>query len=145
MRRFVLYGLGKRSDSFIFLPTYETMGLAEGSFPLALPETLASGSYELRLLIPDPEALPLLKTVARSEPLIVLPAIRLVPVLEGGNVLRVHIQGLRAGPYRVEASESAHSWDWQTLTNGVAESGQTAEFLEPMDSGHSRHFYRVSQ
>ncbi|HKX61655.1 MAG TPA: SBBP repeat-containing protein, partial [Verrucomicrobiae bacterium] len=141
----VLYGLGERSDSFIFLPTYETMELAEGSLPLALPETLASGSYELRLLIPDPEALPLLKTAARSEPLIVLPAIKLVPVLEGGNLLRVHIQGLRAGPYRVEASESAHSWDWQTLTNGLGESGQTAEFLESMDSGHSRRFYRVSQ
>jgi len=143
--RLVLYALGERSDSFIFLPTYETMGMAEGSLAFALPETVVPGSYELRLLTPNPESPALLTTVARTDPLIVLPPIRLVPELEAANILSVRVWGLRAGPYRVEASQSLHAPDWQLVTNGLVESGQTAEFREQTGSGRPRRFFRVSQ
>ena len=140
----VLYGLGERTDSFIFLPTYETGGLGEGSAVFTLPEALVPGTYELRWLTPDPEWSPLLMTVARTEPLFVK-GITLVPSLEPGNILRVQVHGLRAGPYRVEASENVRPSNWQLLTNGTAGAGQVVEFTESTASPRLRRFYRVSQ
>ena len=99
----------------------------------------------MRLLTPDPEAPALLTTVARSEPLTVLNRIMLVPALETENVFRMRVSGLRVGPYRVEASESMLPSDWQVVTNGVLEAGQTAEFTESVASGRPWRFYRVSQ
>jgi hypothetical protein len=83
-------------------------------------------------------------TVARTEPLFVK-GITLVPSLEPGNILRVQVHGLRAGPYRVEASENVRPSNWQLLTNGTAGAGQVVEFTESTASPRLRRFYRVSQ
>jgi hypothetical protein len=141
----VLYELGERTDHFIFKPTYETMSKADGSRPIKLPETLPSGSYELRLLTPDPTAPPLLMTVARTEPLTILKRLRLVPSLEPRGVLAVRVEGLQAGPYRVEFSEDLSASTWQPLTNAVAEAGQPTEFRERLEPSRPRRFYRVVQ
>ncbi|HEY3068171.1 MAG TPA: SBBP repeat-containing protein [Methylomirabilota bacterium] len=66
-----LFPLGERSDSTNVKATYATTGGATGALALTLPGTLNSGSYELRLLTPDPNSSELLHVVARSEPIYV--------------------------------------------------------------------------
>jgi hypothetical protein len=141
----VLYGLGERTDGFIFLPTFSTGGTAAGTLPVLLPETLTPGNYELRLLTLDPEAAPLLKTVARSEPIAVLGPLTLLPTVEASGTLVVRVLGLKAGSYRIEAAENLHSPTWQLLTNAVAEAGGIGQFRERIDPARSRRFYRTSQ
>jgi hypothetical protein len=141
----VLYGLGEQTDGFIFLPTFSTGGTAAGTLPVLLPETLTPGSYELRWLTLDPEAAPLLKTVARSEPVAVLGPLTLIPAVEASGTLVVRVLGLKAGSYRIEAADNLHSPTWQLLTNAVAEAGGIGQFRERIDPARSQRFYRASQ
>lgn len=62
----VLYALGAGSESYV--AWWTTGGAAAGTVALALPTGLAHGTYELRLLTPDPNLGGLLGTVARSQP-----------------------------------------------------------------------------
>jgi hypothetical protein len=141
----VLYPLGEGSLNFIFLPNYPTTGEAAGTLPLVLPETLAPGSYELRLQATDPDFPALLKVVARSEPVSIVGGVTLWASLEPDHLLHIRIFDLRAGSYRVEASETLDSPQWQVIDAGVVESGQVAEFRESFNLNRPRRFYRVSQ
>lgn len=143
--RLILFPLGDRADSFIFLPTYETTGNAAGALLLVLPATLAPGSYELRLMTPNPVEPSLLATVARSEPLTLLRPITLVPTVESGSILRVRVNGLRPGTYKVEASETLQPLNWRVVATNTVETGPLAEFTESVNSSLPRRFYRVVQ
>lgn len=143
--RLILFPLGERADSFIFLPTYETMNQGAGTLTLLLPETLAAGSYELRLLTPNPEAPALLATVARSEPLSLLRTFALEWTREAGNALRVRVNGLQPGICHLEASDALEPLQWRVIASAQVETGQPAEFLERIDSTRPQRLYRVSQ
>ncbi len=69
----VLYPLGESADDTNAVAAYPTTGAATGSLPLTIPGTMPQGTYELRLLTPDPrpEFNSLLVVVARSEPVYV--------------------------------------------------------------------------
>lgn len=68
----ILYALG--SPSGTYAAWWTTGGAATGDLALAIPADLAHGSYELRLLTPDPNHGGQLETVARSQPIRIGPA-----------------------------------------------------------------------
>jgi hypothetical protein len=63
----ILYALGAGSEPYV--TWWTTGGGAAGTVALALPAGLPHGSYELRLLTPDPNQGGLLGAVARSQPI----------------------------------------------------------------------------
>lgn len=63
----VLYPLGGLSGAGV--TSWATGGAAAGTLTVALPANLAYGTYEIRLLSPDPNLGNLLDTVARSQPI----------------------------------------------------------------------------
>jgi hypothetical protein len=63
----ILYTLGSGSEPYV--SWWTTGGAAAGNLALALPAGLPHGSYELRLLTPDPNYGGLLQAVARSQPI----------------------------------------------------------------------------
>jgi len=77
--RLVLYALGERADNGDNDPTtqdpkivpFATNGADAGTLALTLPGTLPTGTYELRLLIQDPDSSALRVVIARSEPIYV--------------------------------------------------------------------------
>jgi len=62
----ILYTLGSTSETYV--AWWATGGGAAGTLALALPANLADGTYEIRLLTPDPGMSGLLQAVARSQP-----------------------------------------------------------------------------
>jgi hypothetical protein len=68
----ILYVLGAPSEPYV--AWWTTGGAAAGNLALTIPANLPHGSYELRLLTPDPNYGGLLTAVARSQPIRVGPA-----------------------------------------------------------------------
>jgi subtilase family serine protease len=64
-----LYTLGSLGGSFDHAASWPTTGAGAGTVSLALPGGLAFGTYELRLLSPNPDAGNLLGVIARSRPI----------------------------------------------------------------------------
>jgi hypothetical protein len=63
----ILYSLGAGGATYV--SWWTTGGGAAGTLALTLPGNLAFGSYEIRLLTPDPNQGGLLESVARSQPI----------------------------------------------------------------------------
>lgn len=64
----ILYALGASSEE-PYMAWWTTGGAAGGALALTLPAGLPHGSYEIRLLTPDPNYGGLLQSVARSQPI----------------------------------------------------------------------------
>jgi hypothetical protein len=64
-----LFPLGSWAGAYDAVASWPTGGAAGGTLPLALPLGLASGTYELRLLSPDPNNFNQPTVIARSEPI----------------------------------------------------------------------------
>jgi hypothetical protein len=136
--------LGERSDGTFLLAAYPTAGAADGILSLPLPPTLTGRAYEFRLLTLDPEFPPLLKTVARSEPLNVVVPIISVSLERPANVLRLHIRGLLPGTYHVEATDTLAPADWQIIGTLNVTNSNSAEFTGTITTASPTRFYRVS-
>src|SRR5262249_42899993 len=65
----ILYGLGSGGETYVAY--WPTGGAGAGTLTLTFPANLPFGSYELRLLSPDPNFNGLLEPVARSRPIYV--------------------------------------------------------------------------
>jgi len=143
--RILLFKLGHVADIWLFVPTFATTGEAEGTLLLPLPDDLAPGSYELRLMTPNPDATALLKVIARSEPLTVTRRITLIPVLGAGNSLRFRLVGAEPRTYNVEAAQNLVPADWRVVGTLTVQTGDTPEFSQSITSTDQVRFYRVSK
>jgi hypothetical protein len=145
--RLMLFQLGRVADIWLFVPTFPTTGEAEGFLSLSLPNDLTPGTYELRLMVPNPDVPALHKVIARSEPLTVTAPglVTLVPILGDGKAFRIQIMGSEPGTYKVEATQTLASPDWHTISILTIQPGETPEFSVSIDSVSQACFYRLSK
>jgi hypothetical protein len=140
-----LFALGERSDIGSVLAAYATGGAANGMLPLPLPPALTSRAYEFRLLTVDPAYPPLLKSVARSEPVNVVVPIISVSLERPANVLHLHIRALLPGTYHVQATDTlAPPADWQVIGTLNVTNVNSAEFTQTISTTSPSRFYRIS-
>jgi hypothetical protein len=112
---------------------------------LPFPTTLSSGYYELRLMSPDPELPALFQVIARSEPIFIADRpnkLRLVPMREPGNRLRLHLDGAIPDIYYVEATDTLRSPTWKVIA--TIKKG-TPEFVENINPSAPARYYRLSE
>ena len=141
----MLFQLGYVADIWLFVPTFPTTGAAEGILALPLPTDLAPGTYEFRLMGPDPETAPLLSVLARSEPLTVSSHIVLSPALAPGRTFRFRLTGAPPGTYNVEATQTLWPPNWHVIGTLTVQPGDTPEFAESIDAAVQARFFRVSR
>ncbi|MFO1500459.1 MAG: hypothetical protein U1G07_19105, partial [Verrucomicrobiota bacterium] len=140
-----LLKLGDPAHSFTVLETYRTTGADVGTVAVRLPSTLAPGAYEFRLFTVDPDRAPLLKEIARSEPLSITDTPGLVATVEGGQLLRLAAAGLPPRSYRVEATEQLDRPDWQVIGSLSVGGAGSSAFHEAIRPTRPTRFYRLSE
>jgi len=101
----MLFPLGALADRTSAVTSVSTTGTGNGTRMLALPRGLASGTYELRLMSPDPNLPAELTVIARSQPLSVLTPLTLIPSIEAGDTFRLRFNGSATETYNVEATD----------------------------------------
>lgn len=141
----VLARLGERSGSTFDMGAFLTGGTPAGRMEVSLPDSLESGSYELRLMTRDPEFPALLKVVARSEPLTVRNSIRLELSLGLGREIRLRVEALSSGSYRIEATDRLKPGQWQLVATVRVEAQLPFEFTHEIEPGKPGRFYRVAK
>jgi len=143
----MLFQLGHVADNWLFVPAFRTTGGADGTLSLPLPNDLTPGSYELRLMTPNPDAPALLKSLARSEPLTVKAAgrVTIIPTLGPGGIFRFRIAGAEPGTYTVETTPTLVPPEWRMAGTVTVQAGATPEFSESIASVSNARFYRLSK
>jgi hypothetical protein len=141
-----LFRLGDFGHAAFVLTNYHTTGAAAGTLPLPLPSTLPSGSYDFRLLGTDPDFPALLKVIARSEPVTVLPPPKFFVSIEvPTSILHLRVEGLPSGAYNVEATDQLAPASWQVVGALASTNGGPAEFTEPISFTRTTRFYRLAR
>lgn len=141
-----LFRLGDFGHGPFVLTNYHTTGATAGTLPLPLPPALPPGSYDFRLLGTDPDFPALLKVIARSEPVTVLPPPRLFVSLEGpARLLHLRVEGLPAGTYNVEVTDKLAPATWQVIGALAGTNSGSAEFTETISFARTARFYRLAR
>ena len=141
----MLFPLGALADRTSAVASVSTTGAENGTRVLALPGGLASGTYELRLMSPDPNLTAELTVIARSEPLSILTPITLIPLIEAGDTFRLRFNGAATETYNVEATDTLAPPDWKIVSVLKADEKGIAEFSEKLSPARRTRFYRVSR
>ena len=143
----LLFPLGATADGRLFVPSYPTTGEAEGTLTFPVPNDLEPGTYELRLMTPQPDFPALLEPSARSEPLTITagPMRLLPPAVIGTSTFRFQIADAQPGNYTVQAADSLSPPIWRPIGGVVVSAGPLAQFSIQIDSTNQVRFFRMTK